>query len=76
MKNLKQLPEELNRDDLYVYSYSVTQKVGHVDMLWHDLQGNLDITLEGEVVDFKPLFIGTYDECHEYSEKLEAFLGV
>lgn len=68
MNEIKQLPDDLHRDDLFCYAFSVDQRAGHVDQFWHYLKVNLEQVVTSSTNDYKLLYLGTNEECHAFGE--------
>lgn len=66
----KLLPDLLNDDNLYVASSSLSQYAGHADTLWNHLQVNNENHHNGTRDDYKALFIGSKEDCHQFLENL------
>lgn len=67
----EQIPEDIFAGVQFALEYSATQGHFHVDTLERTLENNMETVGASPTNDYKIIFIGSYDECHELSDKLQ-----
>lgn len=72
MTNLENIPEDPLAGVQCALEYSATQGHFHVDTLKRTLENNMETVGASPTNDYKIIFIGSYEECHELSEKLQS----